>query len=129
MREPAMSNRNSQSRTIRVDVTRRVVVRGPTYWGHPSQRYGVRVFAERADDVPGGWSADGEAETMWGTERYDTAARNKLGLLGAYCDVPPTHASVDAAIDRALARLGAAGCAYTPSWDYAHPIPRAAKAE
>lgn len=76
----------------------------------------VRVIAERLTPYPEGtighdngesYYAEIYGENVDGGEVRDAAARNKLGTLGAYVDVPPSQERLDAAFARAHAALAA----------------------
>ncbi len=107
----------SMSRTIRISDTDRIVVRGPRYWERgEGADLGVRVFAYRTTGYPFGTigAARGETldrsvsvETVWGTTRFDAAARNRIGQMGASVDVPPSQEDVEAAVVRAREALAA----------------------
>lgn len=82
-----------------ITITRGTMSRTGRHEGNVDEGYCVQVT---------GWGQMGEygvrpvlaSERLFARDRYDRAAKNRIGSLGAYCNQRPAQSAIDAAVAR-----------------------------
>lgn len=98
---------NSPKLTARyvVVITRGIMSRTGAPYGNVDEGFCVQVTGYGELSPVTGERVMLVSERLHAPDRYDPAARNRIGTLGAYCYQRPAESEVSAAVERARAAL------------------------